>query len=202
MVDPISIALGLSKLAPIIAGWFGGDDAESKATEVIEVAKRVTGLSDGKEALTHMEDNPELQIKFQEALNPIVIARLQAKTQQLITVNETMRTEYQSNDCFVRWWRPFFGYAVAISWAIQMIGFTILFIYVAVTDPTNLVAVVQQFALLTGALITLWTIALGVLGVNIHQRSRDKVVAAGYPPDKGVIRSLTERLLNKDKGAI
>lgn len=200
-MDPISIAFGLAKVAPIIAGWLGGDDAEKTTAVVIDAAKRVTGIIDPEDALTQIQNNPELQIKFQQAMNPIIIAKLENQTKQLIAVNATMQAEFKSNDPFVRRWRPFYGYAVAMSWAVQMIGFTLMFVWVAVKHPTELATVVQQFALLSGALISLWGIALAVLGVNIGKRSDDKALAAGHPPNKGIIKSLTQRWLGDNKGA-
>ena len=55
-----------------------------------------------------------------------------------------------------------------------MIGFTVMFGYTTIANPDNLSNVVQQFALLSGSLVTLWGIALAVLGVSVHKRSLDK----------------------------
>lgn len=67
MADPITLALGIAKLAPMVAGWIGGDDAEDKANKVLSVAESVTGLS-GQEAVTALENDPELVKFFEEAM--------------------------------------------------------------------------------------------------------------------------------------
>lgn len=139
-------------------------------------------------------DNKEamlFKLKQLETKSEIITAYQSAQVEQLKIVNETMRTESNSNDGFVRRWRPFYGYAVALSWAIQMIGFTVIFGVTALSNPENLANVVQQFALLSGSLVTLWGIALAVLGVSVHKRSLDKKVDLGDKEKKSALYMLT-----------
>ncbi len=130
------------------------------------------------DVMNKLKQDPSMLLNFKlrelETNKDVLIAYEQAKVQQLKIVNETMRNESNSNDGFVRRWRPFYGYAVAISWFVQMTGFTIMFVYTSIKSPENLANVVQQFAVLSGSLISLWGIALAVLGVSVHKRSLDK----------------------------
>lgn len=137
------------------------------------------GGEEGPEAvMAKLKQDPGAILKYKlselETNKEVLIACQQAQTGQLKIVNETMRNESNSHDAFVRRWRPFYGYSVAIAWAIQMIGFTIMFVYVGINAPKELPALIQNFAMLSGSLVALWGIALAVLGVSVHKRSLDK----------------------------
>lgn len=58
----------LIKLLPDVAGWFGGDKAENIATEVLDIASDVTGISDNSAALKAINSDPNVALKFQEAV--------------------------------------------------------------------------------------------------------------------------------------
>lgn len=198
-MESISIALGLAQFVPGLTRLLMGDKAGDVAQKVVNVATTVTGATSHEEALAQIKQYPELQLKLQQEVNHVVLAELEAENQQLATINATMQVEYTSGDTFVRRWRPFYGYAVAISWAIQMLGFTFTFVYVAISNPQNLSNVVQQFALLSGSLTSLWGIALAVLGIYINKRSQDKQVAAGQIPSPGIIGTIAKKIINRNK---
>lgn len=137
------------------------------------------GVDESPDAvLAELKRDPDAILKYKltelETNRDVVIAAQQAELQKLQTVNDTIQIEINSGDKFVRRWRPFYGYCVAISWLIQMIGFTFVFGYTAIKNPDKLMLVIQQFAVLSGSLMPLWGIALTVLGVSVHQRSKDK----------------------------
>ena len=68
-MDPISIALGLAQFAPAIAKWVtGSDKAADAATAVIDIAKQVTGSTEPDQALRSIQADPELAIRFKEAV--------------------------------------------------------------------------------------------------------------------------------------
>lgn len=67
-MDPITIALGVAKLAPMVAGWIGGDDAEEKAVKVLDVAKKVTGYNNEASAIERINRDPEMLEKFNEQM--------------------------------------------------------------------------------------------------------------------------------------
>lgn len=66
-MDPLSIALGLAKVAPVVAGWIGGDKAEEAATEVVGIAEKLTGKS-GSDALDAINADPAMALEFQKAV--------------------------------------------------------------------------------------------------------------------------------------
>jgi hypothetical protein len=58
----------LVKLLPDVAGWFGGDKAEQMTSEVLDIASSVTGISDKNKALEAINADPNVALKFQEAV--------------------------------------------------------------------------------------------------------------------------------------
>lgn len=64
-MEPMTIALGLAQLlGPKIAGYFGGENGEAVANEVITVAKKVTGHEDAIDASEAIHQSPSLALEF------------------------------------------------------------------------------------------------------------------------------------------
>lgn len=104
-------------------------------------------------------------------------------------VNETMRAEAASEDRFTRRWRPFFGYVVSITWAIQMLAVA----YVAIRYPTLAPALINSVG---EGMALMWSVALSVLGIAVVKRSQDKARAVGIEtinPIQRVVEAVTNR---------
>lgn len=190
-MDPVSIAFGLSRLVPGLVRWLGGDRAGDVARKAVDVALEVTEHRNPKEAVIALQQNPELQLKLQEAMTPVIIAEYEAETRRLETVNATMRAEAASNDPYVRRWRPTLGYVVSLSWGAQMSGLT----YAIVALPDSAPAILGAM----GSLTAIWGVALSILGISVAKRSQDKQVAAGQAIPRGLFQSLTERLIKNKR---
>jgi hypothetical protein len=70
-VEPISIALGLAQatgLADKIGGLIGGKNGQAVADRVVDVAKLVTGMHDGRSALEEVQADPGAKVRLEEAL--------------------------------------------------------------------------------------------------------------------------------------
>lgn len=189
-MEPISIALALAQFVPGLTRLLMGDRAGNVADKVVKAANAVTGAGNADEALAKIKHDPELQLKLQKEMNVIVLAELEAENKQLATINATMRTEYTSGDSFVRRWRPFFGYTIAVTWFVQMSALGV----VIVISPNDAPAVINAMVNLSG----MWTIALAVLGVSVKKRSDDKQVSAGQAPPPGIFQNLST-LLSRNK---
>lgn len=186
-MEPVSLVLGLSKLIPTVVGWFGNDDDAKTAEGIISIAKTVTGIEDPKTAVEQIKNDPALHIKFQEAMQPIIISRLEEDTKRLQSTNETMRAEYASKSWYISGWRPTFGYIVAFSWLFMMVALGLAII----SEPAKAPAIINAMA----SLSFMWGIALAVLGVNVQQRSKDKQLAAGQSSAPGILSAITNRLM-------
>ncbi|MDR3285361.1 MAG: hypothetical protein LBS83_01610 [Holosporales bacterium] len=64
----ITAAIGLAEFAPIIARWLSGHKAESVATQVVEIAKRVTKMENPMDAIKALGGNGLLVSDFQKEI--------------------------------------------------------------------------------------------------------------------------------------
>lgn len=168
----IPLAMKAAEGVPALIRLLKGDKAGDVAERVVGAAKALTGHDDPETAVQAVTQDPELMKLWIAETHKVVVAELEAETERMRTVNETMRAEYASDSWFVKCWRPFYGYCVATSWTWFMgcAG------YVLVTrPPAELAALVTAI----GGLMPLWGIALSVLGVAVHQRTQDKRIKAG-----------------------
>ena len=122
------------------------------------------------------------------------ITRIEAERDQIVLsqINATMRQEVRSEDAYVRRWRPTFGYAVALTWAVQMGGLT----WAVVMTPEFAGEILAALSNLS----IIWGVALSVLGVNVVKRSQDKAVAAGQFPERGLLATLIDRVAGRASG--
>lgn len=181
-------AVGLPILARLLAGGLSRLDhpAARGAAEALEgvgaaIDAREIGPAQVMEANRHLE----------------TIARIEAGRHETVVrqVNRTMRREIASDDAYVRRWRPTFGYAVAITWIIQMAGLT----YAVVATP----ALAGDILAAMTHLSVIWGVALSVLGITVAKRSQDKALDAGAPAAAGGLEALGRslaRLAGGDRG--
>jgi hypothetical protein len=68
-MDPISIAFSLAQFAPAIVKWITGDDKSAKvASQVVDIAKVVTGKADPVQAVDAIKADPAVALQFQQAV--------------------------------------------------------------------------------------------------------------------------------------
>lgn len=70
-MEPISIALGLAQatgLADKIGSLIAGKNGQEVADRVVDVAKLITGMPDGKAALEEVQADPDAKMRLEEAL--------------------------------------------------------------------------------------------------------------------------------------
>src|SRR5688572_22852816 len=69
LMDPITIALGLAQLAPMVAGWFGGSKAQDNAQKVVDIAARVLPPNTPQDQYVEaLKANPDKLLEFQKAV--------------------------------------------------------------------------------------------------------------------------------------
>lgn len=193
LLIPIAMTLARQFL-PSLVGKLAGDNAEKIAEQIVGHAKNVTGEDDPQKAMESLQGNPEFVLQYREKLIDLQAKELEEDTKRLKAVNKTMQKEANSTDSFVRRWRPFYGYCVAISWFIQMTLFSFALAYTIIKNPAQLPTIITALASVFTALAGLWGIALTVLGVSVHQRSKDKQIAAGHPSGPGMLAQLLPKL--------
>lgn len=75
-----AIAAALAEFAPTIARWLGGEQGEQVATDVVHVAKRLTGHEDRAQIINSLSTNPSLLIQFQKEMLHLEAALAQAES--------------------------------------------------------------------------------------------------------------------------
>jgi hypothetical protein len=86
-LEPISIALGLAKAVPSIIGLFKGKGAEKRASDVIDIAKEVTGIKDPQRAVDAISENPELALQLKSATMDYLIANREIDLKEQVEHN-------------------------------------------------------------------------------------------------------------------
>lgn len=73
-------AAALVEFAPMIARWLGGEKGEQVATDVFDVAKRLTGYEDKNQILNTLSANPALLMQFQKEMLQLEAALANAES--------------------------------------------------------------------------------------------------------------------------
>lgn len=203
-MDPVTVmavARGLTDFVPGLVRWIGGDKAGDVADKAVAVAREVTGAERPEDALTAIQQNPELQIKLQQAMAPIIVAEYEAETVRLQEIHQTYRGDVLSDDEYVRRWRPYWGYMTAKAWVIQICTLLLVVVGAVIAamrgEDEAVIALLQGAGAVVSALTIQWGFALTVLGVAVNKRSHDKQVACGQQPTLGIFGALAERLLGR-----
>lgn len=129
----LPIALALAQFAPMIAGWLGGAKAEDVAGKVVGLAQAVTGTTAPSAALQAIQADPNLAMKFQQAVldqqvelakiaQSGMAAQLAYAQNQDTQGAQTVRAEIAADSWITRNWRPLlmllFGGIVANNYVI------------------------------------------------------------------------------------
>ncbi|MBV1843356.1 3TM-type holin [Photobacterium ganghwense] len=172
----------IGNTAPLIGSLIGGP-AGGAIGSLVASALGVENSPGAIEAELRTNPDALLKLKQLEMAHEVQLrelafrhAELESEERRLQVTQQTatVQAEMASADPFVRRWRPTWGYTLCLSWALMFFG---LF-FVMIFHPTEAANVVNAIV----ALSPLVTVALGVLGVNIHKRSLDKQIAAGQMP--------------------
>ncbi|ANK79405.1 MAG: hypothetical protein TEF_00330 [Rhizobiales bacterium NRL2] len=195
----IAAALPLvTEFLPSIGRLINGENGERVATKVVDVARRVTGAETPEQAIERLRADPKLVAELQRQATAIELAEIDSEVDRHRQVNETMRAEIASDDPYVRRWRPTLGYAVAITWALTMLGLVFIIGWVAITEPREAPNIFIALGDAIASIAPIWLVALSVLGVSVWKRSEDKKTAAGVNRGPGVIGSILGRLTGRD----
>ncbi|NNF99492.1 MAG: hypothetical protein HKM93_08950 [Desulfobacteraceae bacterium] len=196
MVQFLPIAMGLAKIVPGILGLFKGKNAEDKANQVVEIAKQITGQRDPQAAVDALTADPALAMQFKEKLLDFKLAMRQVDNDQLEIVNQTIRAELTSKDKINSRWRATFGYCVSLAWLVTFLAVGFAISWAVVKQPENAGTIYNGIGQLLSSTAVLWTVALSILGVAVHKRSRDKETAAGVV-QHSVIGSVVSKLTGR-----
>jgi hypothetical protein len=190
----LALLTGIAHLIPGALSLLKGNRAGEFAQKAVDIAQAVSGATEPEDALSKIQNDPALFVEYQKALQPTIVAELAAETAQLESINQTMRAEYAQDDLYTKRWRPTYGYCMAITWTLQMLGFTIIAGWAVVKQPTQSAQIIQAIASMIGASMVLWGVALSVLGIQVSKRSDEKAMRMGHKPPEGIMSALATRI--------
>lgn len=161
---------------PVLGGALGGPLGATAGGVIADFL----GVDNSPEAVMTALDDPKAILALKKAKlesdTQITLAYIASENEKLKIVNNTMQTEANSFDAFVRRWRPFYGYCLAVTWTIQMV-LTTIYIGSALTNPeVDFAAAIAPLVSVYTILAGMWTVALTVLGVSVHNRTKDKQI--------------------------
>lgn len=184
-----AIAAALVTAGPSLIRAVGaliGGDAKDVAEHAADAVASATGRADVEQKLTAF--TPEqfaalhaIKARLAEIDAEREQAQLNARVESSEQVNATMRAELAATSGYRAGWRPAIGYVCAASFG----GLVAALVYAIIQEPSTAAAVVESATVVLASM-------LAVLGVNVHQRSKDKQTAAGLRP-LGIIEALTNR---------
>lgn len=160
MIGTILSTIGLPnivKLASSALGAINNDTAKKASNALKDVENAILKEEITPEEIKEANRHTEKMFEIDADLSKKIISE----------VNSTIRKETESDDKYVRRWRPTFGYSVSIAWVITMMSVA----YTIIDNPTNAPMIIS--ALVNTS--PLWAVALGVLGVSVVKRSQDKI---------------------------
>lgn len=192
--------------APTLAGLAVGGPFAPIAASIVSKAIGAEDDTEGSIAAAMERIGPEkaaaaLKQAEQDRSEELALMAEQNRRTLIEETNKTARAEINSNDPYVRGWRPAFGYAVKNVFLIQVGGSSIMVLIAIITealggiDKGATVEIINAIAAMIGATTVIWGFALSVLGVNISSRSKDKAVSAGQPPPSGVLGDIITKLV-------
>lgn len=159
MIQNIFSTIGISALSKLLRSALGtmqhpvakgASDALDRVEREIQWA-HITP-EELQAAQTHMQHMAEIELKHLSAVSA--------------EVNQSLRTEVQSDDLYIRRMRPTFGYLMALTWTVQMLG--VAYILIFRTSEAGVVIEAME------SLSLIWGVALSVLGIYVYKRSADK----------------------------
>lgn len=174
---------GATLLGTAIGGGPGGSllggivaDALGVENEPDEISKAID--RDPQAAVKLKEIQSKERVRLQEIASKQAIAEIEAETARHRSINETMRAELQAEDNYRGRWRPTFGYVMAFNMAVISIAFFAAVVAV-ILEPEQGGNIADGFAAMLASFVTIFSLGLGVLGIQVHQRSKDKRLASG-----------------------
>ena len=154
---PVAIEL-LASTVPALIKYFGGDKEAEVAEKVISVAKQITGKDDPDAATAAINANPELALKFQEAIlsQELELRRLSLKEKELYVTDVQDARKYRDEKVFK------LGIVILVSFA-GVMGLSLYGLYKIVSGT------VSVDANLLAAVIGLVGAIIGYFAANAQQ---------------------------------
>lgn len=171
-MDPITIAMALSQFAPSLIKWItGSDKAGEAAQKAIDIAKAVTGTNTSDEAIAAMKADPNLILKYRQAVLDQEVEFQKLAVENAADVNKTMQAEAASEHWPTYSWRPFIGFAVGFNVIVSSVLVLVVFIPVMFGN-SGAASAISALPLVLGALAGINGTVLPILGIASWYRGK------------------------------
>lgn len=184
----------VANVAPLLGSALGGP-AGGAVGGIIAAALGTEASPEAVDQVIKQDPTAAIRLKEIQSQHQMELTRIvmQHEMAQLESVNKTMRAEYAQEDKYVKRWRPTFGYCVAITWVLQTTGVAAAVLWATASSPETAGTIISGISSVAGAVSVQWGVALSVLGISVHNRSKDKQLLAGSVSQD--MRSLKQKLL-------
>lgn len=163
-MDPITLAMTLGQFAPSMIKWItGSDKAGEVAQKAIDIAKTVTGKGTGDEAVAALQADPNLVLKYRQAVLDQEAEFEKLAVQNAADINKTMQAEAAAEHWPTYSWRPAIGFAVALDLVASVI--VVMVAYAGVMFFQVKPEVLSYLPPLLGAMAALIGVASPILGI-------------------------------------
>lgn len=178
----------IGSAAPLVGTILGGPPGAALG----QMISATLGTDNTPDAvMKELKTNPDavvkikqMQLDHKESLEKM---HLEAETARLTQINTTMRAELASGDKFKSYWRPLFGYMVALTWFLESLAIVYVIITRSAEDAAKVITALS-------ALGMMWSLALAILGVNIRSRTNDKAAMMGQDKEMGILGAIAQRI--------
>lgn len=190
MIPALLAQFGLPFLAKLVGGALGKID-----NPIAKTASEALGAFG--DAVQSKEISPEQIAEANRHVEAMAKTDSDELRDVIKTVNETMRAEANSQDEYVRRWRPYWGYVSAKAWMFQ-VAVTCLAVLSACgllfTGKGELAQILfEGVAKLAESLSPMWIVALSMVGVAQYVRSREKN-GGGAQAGPSLLGSIAQRI--------
>mgnify|MGYP001411261970 CR=1 FL=1 len=180
-----NIAAAVGKAAPLLGSILAGPGGAA-AGAIVASALGVDATPDAIDKVIKADPEAALKLKKIELDHAAELRRLtlEATSNTLAQINQTMRVEALSDNWWVSGWRPFWGFLSAIAFFLQAGAVSWLLV---TGGKAELVAAL-------GALSVFWGVPLAIVGVTAYGRSTEKVARVTGEQPETILGAVAKRI--------
>lgn len=173
----------VGKYAPMVGTLLGGPAGAAIGSTISSVLGAENTPEAVLEVLTNAPDAASQELRILEETNRDKYEGLllDYEKAKMVQQAETARAEITSGSKYVAFWRPTYGYVMALSFFVNVSALSAVMV-LAVLNPKDSGAVLASVSTVMGPMMAIWSVGLSVLGISVINRSRDKQVAKGFKP--------------------
>lgn len=180
----------VAEAAPMIGTLLGGGPGGAVGSMI----SQALGVENTPDAVSKaLQNDPEalqkikqLELDHERELRRLMLTHeqkvLEEETARITQTHETMRAELKHEGVFKSGWRPAIGWVMAFVFG----GLIASLVYAIIQEPSTAPQVVDSATVII-------TVMLGVLGISVRERSRDKRTQQGLI-QPGILESISERI--------